>query len=134
MRPLLSVLLLVLALGGAGALAAWGAQRAPGEAGAYRVEALGPDGPLLDETVDLEDATALTALQAAAARRGLALSLVEYPGMGAYVRAIGGHEARGASGWVYEVHRDGSWQSGDRSAAYFALQRGDSVRWSWTSA
>lgn len=133
MRLGLSVVLLVLALGGAGALAAWGIQRAPGEDAAYRVEAIGPDGILLDETVEVADATVLRALQVAADRRGVLLSLVEYPGMGTYVRAIDGIEARGASGWIYEVQRAGAWTSGDRSAEFYALQKGDSVRWSWTS-
>lgn len=127
-------MLLVLALGGAGALAAWGMERGAGEAATYRVEAIGPRGALLDETVRVEDATVLRALQAAADARALALGLVEYPGMGTYVRSIGGFEAKGASGWIYEVRRDEAWESGDRSAEFYALQKGDSVRWMWTDA
>lgn len=134
MRAALSVVLLVLALGGAGALAAWGMARETGDGATYRVEAIGPSGVLLDESVRVEDATVLRALQAAADARDVALGLVEYPGMGTYVRSIGGFEASGASGWIYEVHRDGAWENGDRSAEFYALQKGDSVRWTWTDA
>ena len=134
MRTAVSVVIFLLALGSAGALALWGMDRAPGETAFYRVEVIGPEGGILDETVQVEAATVLTALEAAAARAGLDLALVEYPGMGTYVRAIGPHEARGATGWIYEVHRDGVWQNGDRSAAFYALQKGDSVRWTWTGA
>lgn len=133
MRLAVSLLILVLALGGAGALAAWGLQRAPGESAAYRVEAIGPDSALLNETAMVDEATVLTALQAAAQSRGVALELVDYAGMGTYVRAIGGVRATGATGWIYEVWRDGAWENGDRSAALFPLQKGDAVRWSWTS-
>jgi len=134
MRLLASVVLLALVLGGAGALAAWGAQRAPGESATYRVEVLGPEGALADVEVDVPEATALSALLAAAEREGLPVELSQYPGMGAYVRSIGGHEARGASGWVYEVLREGVWTSGDRSAERFPLQKGDALRWSWTAS
>lgn len=133
MRVALSVVLLVLALGGAGALAAWGMQRDEGASGAYRVEAVGPSGVVLDATVDVEAATALMALEEAARAAGVALDLVDYPGMGTYVRAIGGFEASGASGWVYGVVRNGERLNGDRSAEHFALQKGDSVRWDWTA-
>lgn len=132
MRLAASILVLVLALGGAAALAAWGAHRAAGDDDVYRVEAIGPDGVVLDETVEVADATVLSALQAAAQARGVALDLVRYPGMGTYVRAIAGFEAHGASGWIYEVHREGAWHSGDRSSEAYALQKGDSVRWTWT--
>lgn len=134
MRLVLSVILLLLVLGGAGALAAWGMQRVPGESAAYRVEALGPEGAILDEVVAVDDATVLGALLAAAERRGLEVRVDRYPGMGAYVRAIDGVEAAGASGWIYEVQREGAWQNGDRSAELYSLQKGDSVRWRWTDA
>lgn len=131
----LSVILLLVALGGTGAVAAWGiSQQRAGEAGAYEVEAIGPEGRLFLELVEVEDATALSVLQAAAGARGLALELEEYPGMGTYVRAVGPHRAEGASGWVYEVVREGATTNGDRSASFFALQKGDAVRWSWTGA
>lgn len=132
MRIGLSVVLLVLALGGAGALAVWGMPRAPGEPGVYHVEAIGPDGTVLDARVHVPDATALRALEAAAQASGIALELERYAGMGTYVRAIGGHAARGASGWVYEIQRDGALMNGDRSAEFFPLEQGDAVRWSWT--
>jgi len=129
----LSLVLLVLALGAAGALAAYGAQRQEGADASFHVLALGPEGPLLDEAVEVEDATVLRALEAAAARAGLALRLEEYPGMGTYVRSIGQWTAQGATGWVYEVERDGAWRSGDRSAEFYALEKGDAMRWTWTS-
>lgn len=132
MRLVVSALVLLLALGGAGALAAWGWQRAEGASATFHVEALGPEGVVLSENVTVEDATVLRALEIAAGRAGLALDVVRYPGMGAYVRAIGPWEAGGPAGWVYEVHRDGAWRSGDRSAELFALEKGDAVRWSWT--
>lgn len=125
---------MLAALLGTGAVAAWGlSQQRAGDAGAFAVEVVGPDGPLFIETVELEDATALTALQAAVAARGLTLSIEEYPGMGAYVRAVGPYRASGTSGWIYEVHRGDEWISGDRSAEVFALQKGDALRWSWTA-
>lgn len=133
MRLAASALILLLVLGGAGALAAWSWQRTEGATGVYRVEALGPEGAVLAEDVAVENATVLRVLEAAAARAGLALDVERYPGMGAYVRAIGPWEAGGPAGWVYEVHRDGAWVSGDRSAERFGLQKGDAVRWSWTA-
>ena len=133
MRLAVSALLLVVALGSAGALAAWGWQRGEGADAAFHVQAIGPEGIVLDATVQLEDATALRALEVAAQGAGVALDLVRYPGMGVYVRAIAGHEAAGASGWIYEVERDGAWVSGDRSAELYPLQKGDALRWSWTA-
>lgn len=133
MRPVVSALLLGLALAAAGALAASALWRSDGADGLFGVEVVGPDGRLLDETVRVEDATALRALAAAAQERGVALALEEHPGMGTYVRAIGPYEAKGASGWIYEVGRGGEWIFGDRSAAFFALDEGDRVRWSWSA-
>lgn len=112
---------------GAAALAAW---RLPGvgASGAFEVEVIGPGGPLFAGTLRVENATALAALLAT----GLPVVTEDYPGMGAYVRAVAGHEAAGAEGWVYEVLRGGAWRSGDRSADAFPLEPGDAVRWSWT--
>ena len=130
----LSIAFLLVALAGTGAVAAWGlSQPRAGETGGFEVEAVGPEGRLFLSTVEVENATALSALAAAAAEHGLALSLEHYPGMGAYVRAVGSHRAEGAMGWIYEVHRDGAWVSGDRSAERFGLQKGDALRWSWTT-
>jgi len=130
----LNVAILAAVLLGTGAVAAWGfSQQRVGDAGEFEVEAVGPEGPLFLETVRLEDATALSALQAAASARGLGLDLEEYPGMGTYVRGVGEHRAEGATGWIYEVERDGAWISGDRSAEFFGLQKGDALRWSWTA-
>lgn len=130
----LSVAFLVVVLAGTGAVAAWGlSQQRAGDAGSFEVEAVGPEGRLFLTTVALEEATALSALIAAADENELPLSVEEYPGMGTYVRAIGPYRAEGAMGWIYEVRRDGEWVSGDRSAAYFGLQKGDALRWTWTS-
>lgn len=126
--------LLALLVGGAGAYALL-ADRAPGAAGAYLVSVEGPRGVLLFEgSVDVEGATALSVLQAAAQEAGLALELEEYPGMGTYVRAIGPYRATGGSGWVYEVRAQGAdaWASGDRSAELYDLRPGDALRWRWT--
>lgn len=131
--PLLSVVALVVALGAAGALATWGMQRETGDADRYPVQVVGPSGiVVLDTTVHVEAATVLLVLRSAAEAEGVPLELVEYPGMGTYVRAIGGHRAAAATGWIYEVQRDGAWISGDQSAAYFALHNGDATRWTWT--
>lgn len=128
-----SVLLLALLVGGAGAYALL-ADLKPGPAGAYRVRVEGPRSAILFEgSVDVEGATALSVLEAAAERARLALEVERYPGMGAYVRAIGDHRATGGSGWVYEVRAPGgAWVSGDRSAELYDLAPGDEVRWRWT--
>lgn len=128
-RLLLAAALLVLVGAGAAALAAL--QRdAPGASGEFPVEVVGPGGALHAGPVRLANATALDALLAT----GLRVETAEYPGMGAYVVAVEGHRAAGASGWVFEVMRGGEWRSGDRSAARFALEPGDAVKWSWTGA
>lgn len=126
-----SLAALAATLGAAAALAAWGAPGV-GATGSFDLEVLGPQGALLSERVEAADATALSLLQVACAARGIEIELERYPGMGAYVRAIGGHRAEGASGWVYEVQRGGVWVNGDRSAEDFPLQKGDALRWSWT--
>lgn len=128
-----TLVLLAVALVAVGGLAAWGMQRASGDSATYAVEAIGPDGPVLHATVRVDDATVLRALQAAAHAQKIPLRLEQYPGMGTYVRSIAGHEARGATGWIYEVQHEGAWTSGDRSAEFYPLQKGDSVRWTWTS-
>lgn len=133
MRRLLSLALLVATLGAAGVLAAWGAHREGGEAGAFHVAAIGPDGrEVLNAKVHVADATVLAVLQAAAEARGVELELVTYPGMGTYVHSIAGHRAEGSTGWIYEVQREGAWRTGDRSAEHYPLQKGDATRWSWT--
>lgn len=130
----MSLLLLALALAALGGVAAWSAQQArAGDSSSYDVTVVGPGGTLLLEArVRVPDATALAALEVAAREAGIAIEREEYPGMGTYVRAIGGHRAEGATGWVYLIHREGEWLSGDRSAASYPLQKGDAVRWSWT--
>lgn len=129
---LVVALALLASLGAAAAaLVAYG-QGGAGATGTYPVEIVGPDGVLYAGEVQVAEATALRVLQAAADEAGLTLTLDEYPGMGTYVRGIGPHQASGASGWVYEVRRDGAWTPGDRSAALRPLAAGDAVRWSWT--
>lgn len=121
------VLLGVVAGGATAALVKWRASE-EGASGAFSVEVAGPEGALFSGTVRVEDATALSVLLAT----GLSVETTDYPGMGTYVDAIEGHRASGASGWVFEVLREGAWRSGDRSAARYALEPGDAVRWSWT--
>lgn len=128
-----SLLLLALLVGGAGALAWWGTRATEGAPGFHEVFIEGPDGPLYAGTVHVADPTALGALLAAAAEAGLEVERDDYGGMGTYIRSVGGHRAHGATGWVYEIRRDGEWIHGDRSAEYYALHEGDAVRWRWTS-
>lgn len=122
-------MLLALFLVGAAALGAWKTQESLGDAGAFAVLVVGPDGALFDGRVEAANATALSLLLAT----GLDVERDDYPGMGTYVRSVGGFAASGASGWVYEVERDGAWLSGDRSAARFAVREGEALRWSWTT-
>jgi hypothetical protein len=130
---LVGVLAILLALAGGGlALAAWNRDAPSSGVASYPVEVVGPEGVLFQGTVRVENATALSALEAAAAHAGLGLKVQRYPGMGSYVRAIGPYEAAGASGWTYEVKRGDAWTTGDRSAEYFPLAPGDALRWRWT--
>lgn len=129
MRLLVAIGLVVALVAGGAALASWG-WAGRGATGEFRVEVVGPSGPLFNGTIHADNATAFSALQAT----GLTLTTDDYPGMGTYVRAVAGIEATGATGWVYEVLRDGAWLSGDRSSAKFALEPGDALRWSWTGA
>src|SRR5438552_18370944 len=115
-------LALLVALGaGAFGVAEW-ERAAPGPTGETVVDVtiVGPaNATLFSGTLLVADATALTALRAACEPAGLAIETQEYPGMGTYVRAIGGYRAHGAAGWLYEV-RSGAgsdWATGDRSAA-----------------
>lgn len=126
-RLVLAIGLLVLLAGGAVGL--YALRTLDGTPGQYRVLVIGPgDDILFDGNVTASDGTVLSALRAT----GLALDVREYPGMGAYVRGIAGHQASGASGWIYEVGRDGAWSSGDTSAEFAPLTAGDEVRWRWT--
>lgn len=127
-RLLLAASLLALLLGAAGALAWWSATETPPAGAQVRVSIVGPDGPLFNGTIRVANATALSALQAAAREANLTLGVQEYPGMGTYVSAIGPYAAHGASGWIYEV--DGA--PGDRSASRAPVHDGDVVAWRWT--
>lgn len=133
-RLVLAATLLLAGVAGAAYVAWSGGADAAGDSAAYPVQIVGPDGAALyDGVVRVENATALSALQAAASEAGLALVIEEYPGMGAYVRAIGPHEAHGASGWIYELREgDGPWVPGDRSAGRHPLHEGMAMRWRWT--
>lgn len=131
-RLVLAAGLLALLVGGSVALAAWQLAPAVGDAAPHRVEIVGPDGVALFEgDVQVESASALTLLRAAADKAGLTLEIEEYPGMGAYVRAVGPHRASGPSGWIYEVEKEGRWVGGDRSAAHYPLAEGEALRWKW---
>lgn len=132
-RPAFALLLLASLAAGGAALASWShlAPAGVGEA-RYQVSVVGPTGALLHDNVTVSGATALTVLRAACERASLTVETEEFPGMGTYVRAIGGYRASGAAGWVFEVERDGTWVSGDRSAAQYPLHAGEQLRWSWT--
>lgn len=132
MRLVVAALLLVTSVAAAGAAYVTMRSADEGASGTYGIDIVGPHGSLFSGELQVENATALSVLLAAAERGGFEVELEEFPGMGAYVRAIGGHRAEGASGWVYEVWRDGAWASGDRSAAWHPLREGDALRWKWT--
>lgn len=130
----LVVAIVLLAAGAAAAGVAYAAlDRASGATGVYGIDIVGPGhASVYSGELRVENATALGVLLAAAAAGGFDVTLDEYPGLGPYVRAIAGHEAHGASGWVYEIWRDGAWLHGDRSAAHKPLEEGDALRWRWT--
>lgn len=129
----LVVALALLVSGAAAAGAAYVAlHEPPGAPGAHDVRVVGPGGAaLLERRVHVEAATALSVLQEAARASDVAVETLEYPGMGTYVQAIGGHAATGASGWIYEIVRGGETIPGDRSAALRPLEAGDAVVWRW---
>lgn len=131
LRLVLAVVLLVASAAAAGA-AYVALRESPGGAGEHGVRVIGPQGLVFEGEVRVDEATALSVLLAAGRMGGFKVEVAEYPGMGAYVWSIAGHEARGASGWVYEVVRDGATRNGDRSAALQPLQPGDAVTWRWT--
>lgn len=134
-RLTLAIGLLLVAGAGAVAVAAWHGPGPAPQTGSFDVGITGPaNASLFRGVVQVENATALSALRVACEKAGLALEVESYPGMGEYVRAIGGHRASGASGWIYEVSRGGATVSGDRSAAAFALHKGDALQWRWVDA
>ena len=107
------------------------AARPPAESGAAEVgvRVVGPDGgSLYDGTVNLENATAHSALVEAGERGGFEVRTKEYP-FGLYVEAVAGVEAEGNAGWLYSVERDGARIEGDRPADRFPLEPGDRVTW-----
>ena len=129
-RPLVAVLALALVV--AAALALWPG-RPSGEAGMHEIQVIGLYGVMWNGTV--AGATPLDALEAAAGAGGFGI-VVTGSGCDAYVRSIGGHEARGAAGWVFEVgtsNADGVvWDHPLASAGCVALGPGQLVRWSWS--
>jgi hypothetical protein len=131
-RAILAAALLAALAAGGVALAAWTHGGAGGGAGVFDVAIVGPSSALFHGNVTAANATALTLLQAAAVQARLTVHTRDYPGMGTYVDAIGGYEARGAAGWVYAVERGGAWIGGDRTAAAFPVHPGEALRWSWT--
>ena len=133
LKVVLAFGLLALAAGGAFALAAL-TQPHAGAAGAHHVTIAGAGRPIFNGPVEVQNATALSVLLAAAANGGFAVEIVNYPGMGEYVRAIDGEAAQGASGWVYEVFEDGAWSLGTRGAASMPLDDGQAVRWRWSDS
>jgi predicted ribosomally synthesized peptide with SipW-like signal peptide len=130
-RLVFAAALLALLLGATGAVAWWSAQERSGASGSVHVEILGPQGALWNGAVRVENATALSVLDAAARAANLTVAREDYPGMGTYVRAIGPYAGHGASGWIYEISEGASWRSGDRAASAYPLAPGESVRWRW---
>lgn len=131
-RLLAAAGILAVLLVATGALAWWSLATTRTETAAVHVVIVGPTGALFDGVVRVENATAYAALRAAAEAGNLSLDVEDYPGMGLYVRAVGGFAAKGPAGWIYEVDRGEGWVSGDRSAARYALHEGEALRWSWT--
>lgn len=133
-RLALALAVLAVVSAGAVALAAWdrGAS-STGASDVFDVRIVGPaNATLFSGLVQVENATALSALRAACEKGNVSLEVETFPGMGAYVRSIGGHRGHGGAGWIYEVTRpEGSTVSGDRTAASFALHKGEALRWRW---
>ena len=128
------LLLLLLASGGAWLVGS--APRGAGPAGSYALLLQGPGGEILfDGSVEVQEATALSVLRAAAGQADLDL---EVEGEGGpcgwvYVVAVAGHREAGSAGWEYWVRpAGGAWDLPDHSAACHALRPGDSVLWRWT--
>lgn len=131
-RLLVAIVLLASGLAAAGAAYVTLHDGASGATDVYGIDIVGPDGvSLFSGEVRVENATVLDVLLAATERAGLEVETEEYPGMGTYVRAIGGYRAYGMSGWTYEIWRGEEWIRGDRSAAYKAMEPGDALRWRW---
>lgn len=109
----------------------------PADSLVVSLRVIGPDGaplwPEASHVLEAGNATALEPLLAGAADAGMVVETESYPGMGTYVRAIGEHRARGASGWLYEVERDGQVLRGDRAADAFGLAAGDTLVWRWSA-
>ncbi len=125
-RLLVAILLTLLAAGCAGPGA--------GDAGAYAVAVVGPDGPFWNGTVQLSatEATALGALQAAAVAGSFSLD-IEPTALGPYVRAVGPYRETAGEGWCVFLLRSGAHQAPMAAADAVHLRHGDAVLWSWTS-
>ncbi len=90
---------------------------------------------LFNGSVQVDNATALSALQAAALQAELELDVVAYPGFGRcgdYVAELAGlREHRDGTGWQYHVLVESQWEWGAQGAACRPLADGDALRWSW---
>ncbi len=117
-----------------------------GDTADYGILIVGPDGQtMFDQMVFVENATALSALQAAGKEAGLAIKVDVFASMGEcgeYVSAIGPYEATDSGGWTYEIWQpdettedpdDGEWTWGPVGAGCYAMTEGEKVRWIWSN-
>lgn len=131
MRPWIVALALLVLVGGVvAAVALLRSDDAGGDSGDYPVEVVGQRGVVFRGTVAVEDATALRALLAAGSQGGFSVQ-VQGQGETAFVVAVAGQRNQGASGWCFEVLREGAWLRPPVSSARFDLRDGDAVRWYW---
>ena len=130
-----AVAVLLAALAAAGL---WWALRDAGDGpgrpdGDFQVYVVGPTALLHGGTVHVEDADALLALQALAARDGFTVQVDDLPGCQYdYVRAVAGHGETATGGWNYYLRAPGGdWAWQDHAASCGGLQEGDDVLWCW---
>lgn len=98
-------------------------------------------GTFFNATLHLDNATALTALDEAARKGNFSYHVTYYPGFGsraagAFVDMVADEWAEPGQpdGWIYRIHRDGTWHVPDRSAAIYPLEDGDTLVWAWSAA
>lgn len=101
--------------------------------GDFQVYVVGPMDVLAQGRVHVEDADALLALQALAARDNFTVRVDDLAGCAYdYVRGVAGHDETATGGWNYYLRRgDGAWAWQDHSASCGGLRVGDDVLWCW---
>lgn len=121
--------LLGLAAAAALLLVAMAWQAPASGSGRIEVRVDGPDGAIWNGTVEVTDATVLSALLAAADAGAFAVK-VSGTGDQAFVVAIAGHANEGLGGWCYAVWDDG-WVHPPVSAGAWGLEDGALVWWQY---